>query len=132
GAPQGSDKVSIGCVSQGGIGQLNAHAKAFLRCSEPILRRISDLVDFDPSDLEEIPGAIEDYQRYQYCYFVMQHERVFGVPGWFKGQLSWEPPNSDSIREAHHYEGRLRGHIGGSFITTTIRMWSFEANGWLR
>jgi DNA-binding transcriptional LysR family regulator len=126
------NKVSIGCVSQGGIGQLNPHAKAFLRCSEPILRRIGDLVGFEPSDLKEIPGTIEDYLRYQHCYFVMQPEKVFGIPEWFKGDLSWEIAQPDPIRDEHHYEGRLRGHLGGIFTAKTSRPWPFKVNGWLR
>jgi DNA-binding transcriptional LysR family regulator len=128
-------KVSIACVSQVGIGKLNKDAQDFLRCSEPILRRIARLEDFELSELEEVPGEIAEFRRYQYCYFVMQHERIFGVPGWFEGELSWESADAKEVmpdRVDRHREGRLRGHLGGTFITTTTRKWWFNVNGWLR
>jgi DNA-binding transcriptional LysR family regulator len=81
-------KMKIGCVTRKGVEHLRAPVRAFFEVARAKLREIS-MPDYSPAIRQLLPDSIDQYINYNYCYFVMQDQITFGVPGWCRGDLRW-------------------------------------------
>ena len=82
-------KMKIGCVTKNGVEHLRAPVREFFEVARAKLREIS-VPDYSPATRQLLPETIDEYLDLKFCYFVMQDQITFGVPGWCRGELRWE------------------------------------------
>jgi DNA-binding transcriptional LysR family regulator len=125
-------KIWIGCVTRTGIKNLREPARVFFDKAEPKIKELSE-ISYAPEVIKHLPKNIDEYEKYSYCYFVMQEDEMFGVPKWFRGKLNLARPSAGESRASTQFVPDL---IGEFFPQTKYkgrrRVWEFDVHACLR